>query len=67
MRLRSAAVPFSLTLSPCWTCGYDLTGNVSGECSECGTIMKGPLDEGCLMHWVWRAAIGNCGGGPISP
>jgi hypothetical protein len=21
----------------CWRCGYDLTGNVSGVCPECGT------------------------------
>lgn len=21
----------------CWKCGYDLTGNVSGVCPECGT------------------------------
>lgn len=21
----------------CWTCGYDLTGNITGICSECGT------------------------------
>ncbi|MCC6357786.1 MAG: hypothetical protein IT450_03505 [Phycisphaerales bacterium] len=21
----------------CWKCGYDLTGNVSGTCPECGT------------------------------
>lgn len=29
------------TASPtlCWTCGYDLTGNVTGVCSECGTTL----------------------------
>ncbi len=25
----------------CLTCGYDLTGNVSGVCPECGTIAAG--------------------------
>jgi len=24
----------------CWTCGYDLTGNVSGRCPECGAPCK---------------------------
>lgn len=24
----------------CTTCGYDLTGNVSGTCPECGTKLK---------------------------
>ena len=24
----------------CLTCGYDLTGNVSGVCPECGTIVE---------------------------
>jgi 4-amino-4-deoxy-L-arabinose transferase-like glycosyltransferase len=23
----------------CWKCGYDLTGNVSGQCPECGTAV----------------------------
>ena len=26
----------------CRKCGYDLTGNVTGVCSECGTKVKGP-------------------------
>ncbi|UCE59491.1 MAG: hypothetical protein JSU63_18860 [Phycisphaerales bacterium] len=26
----------------CIKCGYDLTGNVSGVCSECGTAIDGP-------------------------
>ncbi len=26
----------------CLTCGYDLTGNVSGRCSECGTAIEKP-------------------------
>ena len=24
----------------CMACGYDLTGNVSGRCSECGKVME---------------------------
>jgi len=24
----------------CWTCGYNLTGNTSGFCPECGTSCK---------------------------
>lgn len=24
----------------CWHCGYDLTGNVSGTCPECGTARR---------------------------
>lgn len=26
----------------CKTCGYDLTGNVSGKCSECGAPVPAP-------------------------
>ena len=26
----------------CLSCGYDLTGNVSGECPECGTAKDDP-------------------------
>jgi hypothetical protein len=26
--------------NPCLACGYDLTGNVSGRCSECGAVRK---------------------------
>lgn len=33
--------------SGCWKCGYNLTGNVSGVCPECGTpIDKGTIDKG---------------------
>jgi predicted RNA-binding Zn-ribbon protein involved in translation (DUF1610 family) len=28
----------------CATCGYDLTGNVSGRCPECGTLIDGAPD-----------------------
>ncbi len=26
----------------CLSCGYDLTGNVSGRCPECGTLIESP-------------------------
>ena len=26
----------------CWKCGYDLTGNVSGVCPECGLRIERP-------------------------
>jgi hypothetical protein len=28
----------------CVTCGYDLRGNVSGACPECGTLRPAPTD-----------------------
>ena len=28
----------------CRSCGYDLTGNVSGRCPECGAAVKGRTD-----------------------
>ena len=28
----------------CWTCDYDLTGNVSGRCPECGTPIAAGTD-----------------------
>ena len=30
----------------CPTCGYDLTGNVSGRCSECGEAVEPAADGG---------------------
>lgn len=33
------------TLNSCHLCGYDLTGNVSGKCSECG-IQVAPQNAG---------------------
>ena len=30
----------------CHTCEYDLTGNVSGVCPECGTIISGEKPQG---------------------
>ncbi|GMU20560.1 MAG: hypothetical protein AMXMBFR13_06570 [Phycisphaerae bacterium] len=36
------------TGSLCWTCGYDLTGNLSGVCPECGTpiTQRAPAVQG---------------------
>ena len=28
----------------CQKCGYDLTGNVSGRCPECGTVINAPSE-----------------------
>jgi hypothetical protein len=35
-----------LRMRRCEACGYDLTGNVSGVCSECGmaTVRRGPIE-----------------------
>lgn len=33
-------------LSVCSACGYDLTGNVSGVCPECGTPIPGDVSQG---------------------
>lgn len=35
--------------SRCFRCGYDLTGNVSGVCSECGASTMAPLREGSII------------------
>jgi len=32
----------------CRKCGYNLTGNVSGICPECGT----PISAGARGHWI---------------
>ncbi len=29
----------------CWSCGYNLTGNVSGICPECGTRIPEPASD----------------------
>lgn len=34
-----------LGINLCTKCGYNLTGNVSGRCPECGTAIEGPSDE----------------------
>jgi len=33
-------IPFDLRGILCTTCGYNLTGNVSGRCPECGTMIQ---------------------------
>ena len=35
-----AAMPRHRALFPCAKCRYDLTGNVTGRCPECGTLMS---------------------------
>jgi hypothetical protein len=45
----------------CVSCGYNLTGNTSGVCPECGTAVTSPPETPALyhasMHWIWRAMI----------
>jgi len=38
--VRSRAKPKGLHGKECRTCGYDLTGNISGVCPECGTSIR---------------------------
>ena len=40
-----------LGLPVCMLCGYDLTGNVSGTCPECGQPSTGPR---CRSEWRWN-------------
>ena len=44
--------PYELVVVPlkCLTCGYDLTGNVSGVCPECGQ----PVPREGTCHGVWH-------------
>ncbi len=39
------ATPFLPAGNNCWTCGYDLTGNVSGICPECGWAASGQRSQ----------------------
>lgn len=41
--LSRATLDELMSTDHCRACGYDLTGNVSGVCPECGTIMKREL------------------------
>lgn len=34
----------------CQSCGYNLTGNESGICPECGTATAGRANDGC--QWL---------------
>ncbi len=38
------------TLGICVKCEYDLTGNVSGVCPECGTAVDGNVDADSAEH-----------------
>jgi hypothetical protein len=49
----------------CLGCGYDLTGNISGVCPECGAaVMMGGLEKTTaqLRHWVVFADVRSDGG-----
>lgn len=35
-------LPFAPAGRYCRVCGYDLTGNISGRCPECGTEIRSP-------------------------
>lgn len=37
---RHKHVPPFVATSNCMECGYDLTGNISGQCPECGTAIR---------------------------
>lgn len=37
--------PLAMPPGHCQTCGYDLTGNTSGRCSECGSPVDQPHDD----------------------
>jgi len=39
-------LPFAPQGILCLVCGYDLTGNVSGVCPECGTRIRRPSQQG---------------------
>ncbi len=39
----------------CWDCNYDLTGNVSGRCSECGRFVDKWLGGDCARPDLERA------------
>lgn len=34
------ALPFAVSATVCWACGYELRGNVSGRCPECGRTIS---------------------------
>ena len=38
--IRERRLEFRRRHNLCLKCGYDLTGNVSGRCSECGTVIE---------------------------
>lgn len=55
----------------CTTCGYDLTGNVSGRCPECGVTVTKPRPVVAAVcqrplsirkHVLWGAILGTVAG-----
>jgi len=44
-------------LGCCRECGYDLRGNVSGRCPECGTPTGGYTEDGKLSSITGRRAV----------
>jgi hypothetical protein len=43
---RRASLKMRFTRRPvCLCCGYDLTGNISGRCPECGRAVDGPIGD----------------------
>jgi hypothetical protein len=50
----------------CLACGYDLTGNTSGICPECGTELA-TLLRVKPMHWFYRAGIAIVAGLALAP
>ena len=59
--LPSFEPPPVINLSECRKCGYNLTGNTSGLCPECGHViskeqrmMNEPDDDNSMPHKLWR-------------
>jgi hypothetical protein len=47
---RRASLKLRFTRRPvCLSCGYDLTGNLSGRCPECGRAVDGPSPQRSLL------------------
>lgn len=56
--------PLKYPAGQCQTCGYNLTGNVSGICPECGNKIITPTEPSNgndtvigAMHWGWRLFV----------
>jgi hypothetical protein len=47
---RRASLKLRFTRNPvCLSCGYDLTGNLSGRCPECGRAVDGPVPQAGIV------------------
>ncbi|MBP7745280.1 MAG: hypothetical protein KA383_04055 [Phycisphaerae bacterium] len=51
----SRAWRLPITPGKCPTCDYDLTGNTSGVCPECGTRI---VSEQSIPHWYYKSRFG---------